>query len=245
MSPTTKAHRLVLKAGRLGGQKLQTPLISAIFAASMEEGKDIADSEVLADLASECGVLSREETTAFIDSDELKKEVEEMSAAARAKGITGVPIIIIDGKWAVSGGQSSDVYVQVGRSVSTPSAVEPDYGVVLRYSRNSRRAKVLIVQRPPLYLQGSLTLRFELSFLSPTFLFPSQLDFTPDACFIIQFHFPLFIHFFLVLYIPCATLIQHRHLLLYSGTLDHRRTSRYDFIGSNSSPKYPSPGTQS
>ncbi|TEB25196.1 hypothetical protein FA13DRAFT_1796664 [Coprinellus micaceus] len=101
MSPTTKAHRLVLKAGRLGGQKLQTPLISAIFAASMEEGKDIADSEVLADLASECGVLSREETTAFIDSDELKKEVEEMSAAARAKGITGVPIIIIDGKWAV------------------------------------------------------------------------------------------------------------------------------------------------
>ena len=128
MSPTTKAHRLVLKAGRLGGQKLQTPLISAIFAASMEEGKDIADSEVLADLASECGVLSREETTAFIDSDELKKEVEEMSAAARAKGITGVPIIIIDGKWAVSGGQSSDVYVQVSRSASTPYAVKPDFG---------------------------------------------------------------------------------------------------------------------
>jgi hypothetical protein len=33
---------------------------------------------------------------------------------ARNKGITGVPVIIIDGKWAISGGQSSDVFVQVG-----------------------------------------------------------------------------------------------------------------------------------
>ena len=142
MSPTTKAHRLVLKAGRLGGQKLQTPLITAIFAASMEEGKDIADSEVLADLASECGVLSREETLSFINSDELKKEVEEMSAAARAKGITGVPIIIIDGKWAVSGGQSSEVYVQVGRSLCCRTGLESP-------SRSSRSSGLRYVALTP------------------------------------------------------------------------------------------------
>lgn len=32
---------------------------------------------------------------------------------ARSKGIAGVPVIIIDGKWAISGGQSSDVFIQV------------------------------------------------------------------------------------------------------------------------------------
>lgn len=36
-----------------------------------------------------------------------------MCAEARSKGITGVPMTIIDEKWAVSGGQSSDVFVQV------------------------------------------------------------------------------------------------------------------------------------
>lgn len=36
-----------------------------------------------------------------------------MSDDARSKGITGVPMTIIDGKWAVSGGQSSDVFIQV------------------------------------------------------------------------------------------------------------------------------------
>lgn len=36
-----------------------------------------------------------------------------MCDEARSRGITGVPMTIIDGKWAVSGGQSSDVFVQV------------------------------------------------------------------------------------------------------------------------------------
>jgi len=49
---------------------------------------------------------------AFFHTDELEAEVSKVADAARAKGITGVPITVIDGKWAVSGGQSSDVFVQ-------------------------------------------------------------------------------------------------------------------------------------
>lgn len=49
----------------------------------------------------------------FLESDELEKEVNEMCNVARSKGITGVPMIIIDGRWAVSGGQSSEVFVKV------------------------------------------------------------------------------------------------------------------------------------
>lgn len=36
-----------------------------------------------------------------------------MMTEARKKGISGVPFVIIDGKWAVSGGQTADVYTQV------------------------------------------------------------------------------------------------------------------------------------
>jgi len=116
MCQSTRAHRLVVKAGRIGGPALQTPLIMNIFAACMEEGRDISDPFVLADIAARSGLgLSQEELVAFIESDELAKEVQDISSAVRAKGITGVPFVIIDGKWAVSGGQSADVYVQVSK----------------------------------------------------------------------------------------------------------------------------------
>lgn len=96
----------------------------------MEEGQDIAEIAVLADIAHNTGTMSREkvnpiiwyglalfsenkQTTAFLESNELEKEVDAMCDDVRNKGITGVPVIIIDGKWAISGGQSSDVFIQV------------------------------------------------------------------------------------------------------------------------------------
>jgi predicted DsbA family dithiol-disulfide isomerase len=36
-----------------------------------------------------------------------------MIRQVQANGINGVPFVIIDGKWAVSGGQSAEVYIQV------------------------------------------------------------------------------------------------------------------------------------
>lgn len=40
-----------------------------------------------------------------------------MANDARKKGVTGVPFTVINGKWAVSGGQTSDVYTQVGTRI--------------------------------------------------------------------------------------------------------------------------------
>ena len=50
---------------------------------------------------------------AFLESDQLLDEVERMMAEARKKGVNGVPFVVIDGKWAVSGGQTAEVYAQV------------------------------------------------------------------------------------------------------------------------------------
>jgi predicted DsbA family dithiol-disulfide isomerase len=134
MSQTTRAHRLCQKAYKIGGQNFQIPLLCAVFKAHMEDAKDIADINVLAELAESTGTMSKaevcsafsseqmffqpltpfsEQAVAFLESDELEKEVNSMCDEARSKGITGVPMTIIDGKWAVSGGQSSDVFIQV------------------------------------------------------------------------------------------------------------------------------------
>ncbi|KAF9048466.1 thioredoxin-like protein [Panaeolus papilionaceus] len=118
MSQTTRAHRLCQKAYQIGGQNAQVPLLCAVFKAHMEEGKDIADINVLADLAESTKTMSREQAITFLQSDELEKEVNAMCDEAKLKGITGVPMTIIDGKWAVSGGQSKDVFVQIFKKLA-------------------------------------------------------------------------------------------------------------------------------
>ncbi|KAK7032828.1 polyketide biosynthesis associated protein [Favolaschia claudopus] len=113
VSQSTKAHRLSRKAYRTGGARLQLPFLTAIFRVHLQEGKDLGDNDVLSDVAAEAGVMSKEEAIAFLNTNELEDEVNSMCDEARAKGVTGVPLVVIDGKWAVSGGQSSDVFVQI------------------------------------------------------------------------------------------------------------------------------------
>ncbi len=49
----------------------------------------------------------------FLESEECLVEVEQMMFDVRKKGVTGVSFVVIDGRWAVSGGQSAETYVQV------------------------------------------------------------------------------------------------------------------------------------
>ncbi|KAG5642426.1 hypothetical protein DXG03_002800 [Asterophora parasitica] len=119
MSQSTLAHRLALKAGKVGGQKLQIPVLCGVFKANLEDGKDIGDLDVLGEIAEDAGLMSKDEAIRFLESDELEKEVDEICDKARNLGITGVPMTIIDGRWAVSGGQSSDVYVQIFKKLAS------------------------------------------------------------------------------------------------------------------------------
>ena len=65
MSQTTRAHRMSQKAHKMGGQKMQLPFILAIFKAFMEDGKDIADYDVLAENTEEAGVMSKDQVRGF------------------------------------------------------------------------------------------------------------------------------------------------------------------------------------
>ncbi|KAG6880109.1 hypothetical protein C0992_005816 [Termitomyces sp. T32_za158] len=52
---------LAMKAGQVGGQKLQVPVLCGIFKANLEDSKDIADMNVLAEIAEAAGMMSKDE----------------------------------------------------------------------------------------------------------------------------------------------------------------------------------------
>ncbi|KAJ7733425.1 thioredoxin-like protein [Mycena maculata] len=118
VSQSTRAHRLSRKAFLMGGSDMQLPCLQAIFRVHLQEGKDVGDINVLSDVAAEIGLMTKAEAIAFLQSDELEAEVNRMCDDVRAKGITGVPLTVIDGKWALSGGQSSEVFVQIFKKLA-------------------------------------------------------------------------------------------------------------------------------
>ena len=66
MSQSTRAHRLTRKAYLAGGQKLQLPVLCGIFKANLEDGRDIGDVNVLAEVAEKSGMMTKDEANCSI-----------------------------------------------------------------------------------------------------------------------------------------------------------------------------------
>ena len=116
---STRAHRLSRKAFLMGGSRYQEALLSAVFKEHMENSRDISDVDVLSDIAEDVGMMTKDDATTFLESDELKDEVLQMIEHDRKKGITGVPMVVIGGKWAVNGAQCSKVYIEIFKKLAT------------------------------------------------------------------------------------------------------------------------------
>jgi len=117
VSQSTRAHRISRKAYQLGGQNKQLPFLCGVFRAYLEEGRDVADPVVLSEICEQNGIMSKQETIDFLNSDELVEEINNMCEKARSK-VSGVPLTIIDGKWCVQGGQSSEVFIQIFKKLA-------------------------------------------------------------------------------------------------------------------------------
>lgn len=63
ISQSTKAHRLSIKAYKIGGHPLQEAVLTTIFKASCEQLKDIGDTQVLADVAESTGTMTRHDVS--------------------------------------------------------------------------------------------------------------------------------------------------------------------------------------
>lgn len=102
------AHRLIQFAKQKGlGDEAEERLFYAYFT----EGKDVADLETLTALGKEIGLDANELQTAFTDP-QYAEMVEEDIEEARAIGVTGVPFFVFDRKYAVSGAQPAESFLQ-------------------------------------------------------------------------------------------------------------------------------------
>ncbi|KIP05038.1 hypothetical protein PHLGIDRAFT_92714 [Phlebiopsis gigantea 11061_1 CR5-6] len=129
ITQTTLAHRLMLKAWKMGGQSTQQALLAALFKGYFEASANIGDTDVLADMAVIAKMMTKEEAVSFLESDELLDEVETMINESKKKGINGVPFIVINGKWAVSGGQTAEIFTQIFTKLANhdPTTPRPTY----------------------------------------------------------------------------------------------------------------------
>jgi predicted DsbA family dithiol-disulfide isomerase len=89
------------------GDAMKSRLFDGYFA----EGLLISDHAVLARLAAEAG-LDRAEAERMLTGDTFIREVRTDEREARAFGISGVPFFAFDRRFAVSGAQTSDVFLK-------------------------------------------------------------------------------------------------------------------------------------
>lgn len=116
--PTMDAHRLILWGGIEGVQEL---VVSALFAAHFDEGRDISERETLADIADGAG-LDAAVVAKLLRSDVDKDVILAREAAAREMGLTGVPTFIVNRRHAVPGLQATALWLSVIDEVSGVAA---------------------------------------------------------------------------------------------------------------------------
>ncbi|MEM6576899.1 MAG: DsbA family oxidoreductase [Pseudomonadota bacterium] len=106
---TINAHRLIHWAGLEGRQ---TEVVTALFVAYFEEGRDIGEQDVLADIADGAG-MDASMILKLFDSDADLEDIRSRDAAFRKMGVTGVPCFIVNGEHAVPGCQPTELWLKV------------------------------------------------------------------------------------------------------------------------------------
>ncbi len=113
LTNTFDAHRLTMFAKK---HSLMKEMTERILHAHFTESKHIGNRETLAELAAEVG-LDREAVEKMLASDEMADEVRADEQTAQAYRITGVPFFLINKKYALTGAQPTEVFVQALRKV--------------------------------------------------------------------------------------------------------------------------------
>src|ERR1700731_2176115 len=96
---TVDAHRLILLAGQQGKQDV---VVEGLFAAYFDEGRDVGDPNVLADVGASAG-LNRAKVLAVLVSDEGQAEVRSELQRAENLCMSGVPTVLANGVPLFSG----------------------------------------------------------------------------------------------------------------------------------------------
>lgn len=103
-----KAHQLIqfAKLKNLGSEAEER-----LFKAFFIEAKNIADTETLVQLGKDFG-LDESEIKANLEDEKYKYEIAQDIQEAQNIGVTGVPFFIFDRKYAVSGAQPAEAFLE-------------------------------------------------------------------------------------------------------------------------------------
>ncbi|MGH1369186.1 MAG: DsbA family oxidoreductase [Maritimibacter sp.] len=106
---TLNAHRLIHWAQL---EHRQTAMVSTLFKAYFVDGLDIGKSEVLAQLAAQCG-MDRDLILRLLESEADSEDIRARDDDARQKGVNSVPTFVIANQHVVPGAQPTDLWLNV------------------------------------------------------------------------------------------------------------------------------------
>ncbi|AML52692.1 DsbA family oxidoreductase [Falsihalocynthiibacter arcticus] len=117
---TINAHRLIHWAGL---EDRQIVVVSALFKAYFVEGRNIGDTDVLADIADSVG-MDAAVVRRLLEGDQDIQDIQDRDKHSREMGVTGVPCFIVAGQHAVPGAQPPEVWAKVIADINAQSAQE-------------------------------------------------------------------------------------------------------------------------
>ena len=115
---TFQAHQLLDWAQEHG---LQHPLKLALFEAHFTQGSDVSQPEVLLEVAESVG-LDRKAAGKVLSSGSHAEETRARQQFWTSRGISGVPSMVFDGKYLLTGAQGAPTYAEMLRKVVTEKA---------------------------------------------------------------------------------------------------------------------------
>ncbi|MFO6448549.1 DsbA family oxidoreductase [Erythrobacter sp. NE805] len=114
---TRDCHKLLAFALEQAGPEVQTALKLALFRAHFNQRRNLSDAELLLDIAAAVG-LHREAAKAALADPDLEARVIAEEQQAWDLNISGVPAMIVEGKFLIPGAQAPEVYVNALRRVA-------------------------------------------------------------------------------------------------------------------------------
>jgi predicted DsbA family dithiol-disulfide isomerase len=106
---TLQAHRLIRWSAAIGAQDA---MVEALFRAYFLEGEDVGDKATLARIAATVG-FAEADAAGYLAGDRDAEALRAEDAFARQVGITGVPCFIVDRKFAISGAQPPEAFIEI------------------------------------------------------------------------------------------------------------------------------------
>lgn len=113
---TFLAHRLLKWALVEHGAEVQTRLKLALFDAHFQQRRNISEAAVLLDVAERIG-LARAEAEAALGDETLAVIVRQEQRLAMDMNVTGVPAMVVNGKYMIPGAQEPETYAKALRRV--------------------------------------------------------------------------------------------------------------------------------